>query len=566
VDVSAEPARLVWRPEALPAAVRETVLAPGAPLEVVEEDVLGVPCLVFAQRPPHLRAVFENGGRVHADTPYLIFPDRTFTYADAVASAARMAAVLARDFGVEKGDRVAVASANGPEYAMVWWATVSLGAIATGLNGWWTARELEYGIELARPKVLFVDRPRLDRLAAADLPDDLRVVLLDELTPHLDGDGTPMPDVAIDEDDPMVILFTSGTTGRPKGALLSHRTFVHCAMSSALLGASAATPASPPSEPGTRPATILAAPFFHVSGSLPLSTGPAFGSTMVFPPLGAWNETTHLRMTEEHRITGWGGVPTQYWRMLQHPELESFDLSSLRSLGGGGAVFPPELHRLVAEKLPNVRVTQGFGMSETLGSGTRLFGSYVTDHPASVGVIEPMCEVEVRDPDGVPLPEHEIGEICIRGACVFLGYWDNPEASAAVLDDRRWYRTGDFGRIEGELLYLESRMRDLIIRGGENIYPIEVENRLVEHPDIADACVIGVDHQVLGQEVLAVVVLREGADLSADEVRRWAAGALASFKVPAEVVFRGELPYTQTGKVLKHEVEAEIVAERARSR
>ncbi|HUS62644.1 MAG TPA: class I adenylate-forming enzyme family protein, partial [Acidimicrobiales bacterium] len=363
-------------------------------------------------------------------------------------------------------------------------------------------------------------------------------------------------------DDPVVILFTSGTTGRSKGAVLSHRIFVHCAMSSALLGATTTMPGATV-DPGTRPAMILAAPFFHVSGSLPLSTGPSFGTTLVFPPLGAWSETVHLRMTEEHRITTWSGVPTQYWRLLQHPEFDSFDLSSLRSLGGGGAVFPPELHRLVAEKLPHVRVGQGFGMSETLGSGTRLHGSYVTDHPASVGVIEPTCEVEVRGPDGVALPEHEVGEICVRGACVFLGYWDNPGASAAVLDERRWYRTGDFGRIEGELLFLESRMRDLIIRGGENVYPIEVENRLVEHPDIADACVIGVDHKILGQEVLAVVVLRPGASRSSDEVRQWVATALASFKVPAEVVFRDELPYTQTGKVLKHEVEAEIMAERA---
>ena len=561
---SPEPARLVWTRDRVPEPLRGPLLGPGAPLEVVEEDVLGVPCLVFKQRAPHLRAVFENGGKAHADTPYLIFPERTFTYADAVGGAARIAAVLERDFGVEQGDRVAMASANGPAYALAWWATACLGAINTGLNGWWTASELEYGIELTKPKVLLVDRPRLDRLAAADLPKGLQIVPFDELDPYLDGDGTPLPDVTIDEDEPVVILFTSGTTGRPKGAVLSHRIFVHCAMSSALLGASTTMPGATPPEPGTRPAMILAAPFFHVSGSLPLSTGPAFGSTIVFPPLGAWNETTHLRMTEEHRITGWSGVPTQYWRLLQHPEFDSFDLTSLRSLGGGGAVFPPELHRLVAEKLPDVRVGQGFGMSETLGSGTRLYGNYVTDHPASVGVIEPTCEVEVRSPEGVPLPEHEIGEICIRGACVFLGYWDNPEASAAVLDERRWYRTGDFGRIEGELLFLESRMRDLIIRGGENIYPIEVENRLVEHPDIADSCVIGVDHQILGQEVLAVVVVRPGASLTQDDVRQWVAVALASFKVPAEVVFRDALPYTQTGKVLKHEVEAEIVAERAR--
>jgi acyl-CoA synthetase (AMP-forming)/AMP-acid ligase II len=212
----------------------------------------------------------------------------------------------------------------------------------------------------------------------------------------------------------------------------------------------------------------------------------------------------------------------------------------------------------MARKLPGARIGCGYGMSETLGSGSRLGGVTLETHPASVGAVEPLCEIEIRDEDGNVLPDGEVGEICIKGPAVFKGYWDDPAATAKALDERRWYRTGDFGRFTDGVLQLESRMRDLIIRGGENIYPIEIENRLIEHPDIADACVVGVEHRQLGQEVAAVVVLHEGAELDADGVRAWVGQALAGFKVPTHVLFRDVLPYTATGKVVKHEVEQSV--------
>jgi acyl-CoA synthetase (AMP-forming)/AMP-acid ligase II len=243
---------------------------------------------------------------------------------------------------------------------------------------------------------------------------------------------------------------------------------------------------------------------------------------------------------------------------MEHPKFGDYDVSSVASVGGGGAVYSPELFRTIAEKMPHTRIGCGYGMSETLGSGTRLGGVLVTTHPASVGAVEPLAELQIRDEDGNPLPDGKVGEICIRGPMVFLGYWDNPEASAKALDDQRWYRTGDFGHFVDGILFLESRMRDMIIRGGENIYPIEIENRLVEHPDIADACVVGVEHKVLGQEVAAVIVPHEGSNIEPDAVRAWVAAALASYKVPAHVLFRDELPYNATGKVVKHEVEADV--------
>jgi len=286
-------------------------------------------------------------------------------------------------------------------------------------------------------------------------------------------------------------------------------------------------------------------------------TGTRFGSTLVFPPPGRWDPEVHLRLTADHRVSAWSGVPTQFWRMLDHPDFESFDLSCLTMVSSGGAPFPPELMRVLNEKIPTANLSNGYGMSESMGAGTLLSGARYFTHRESVGAPYPTLEVQIRDEDRNVLPDGQVGEICLRGAVIFNGYWNDPDATANVLDGERWYHTGDYGRIEDGVLWLESRMRDLIIRGGENIYPMEIEHRLIEHPDIADAAVIGVEHRTLGQEVKAVVVLQPGRSLDASEVQEWVAAALAKFKVPAHIEFRDALPYTQTGKVMKHMLEAE---------
>jgi acyl-CoA synthetase (AMP-forming)/AMP-acid ligase II len=207
------------------------------------------------------------------------------------------------------------------------------------------------------------------------------------------------------------------------------------------------------------------------------------------------------------------------------------------------------------DKIPTANLSNGYGMSESMGAGTLLSGARYHTHRESVGAPYPTIEVQIRDDDRNVLGVGEVGEICMRGAVIFQGYWNDPDATAKVLDADRWYHTGDYGRIDDGVLWLESRMRDLIIRGGENIYPMEIEHRLIEHPDIADAAVIGVDHRTLGQEVKAVVVLHDGASLDEAGVQEWAAQSLAAYKVPAYVEFRTELPYTQTGKVMKHLLE-----------
>ncbi|QKG26967.1 class I adenylate-forming enzyme family protein [Actinomadura verrucosospora] len=561
------PITLAWHgDEPLDGGLRELLCGPGAMFERRVEDVLGVPAEVFAQRAPHVPAMLAGAASGTPDLTYLAFadaPDGDVTFAEAHRLAAAYARVLATRYGIGKGDRVAVAAPNGLEHIILWWAALSLGAIMVGLNGWWTPGELDHGIALTGPSVLFgAGRPlaRLaeTRAAAGGVP----AVPLDEL--HAAATSLPdppgdLPDAGLHEDDPAAIMFTSGTTGRPKGATMSHRNFVHFGLFGGLGGAVDALTGPPGRRQvpdGVQRASVFANPLFHVSGAcLALANAPLFGLKLVLPPPGRWDAGAALKLTHDHRLTQWTGVPTHFWRMLTHPRFAEYDTSQVVTIGSGGATFAPELLRLFEEKLPGVGITNGYGMTETTGTGTFLNGRAMDAHPASVGAAAPTIRVQVRDEDGNPLPEGEVGRVHISGAGVFLGYWGDEKATAEALTADRWYRSSDFGRIAGGVLYLESRMRDLIIRGGENVYPIEIEYRLVEHPGIADACVIGVPHTVLGQEVKAVVVPRDGVRLTAREVRDWAAGALASFKVPAHVEFRDALPYNETGKVIKRLLE-----------
>jgi acyl-CoA synthetase (AMP-forming)/AMP-acid ligase II len=292
---------------------------------------------------------------------------------------------------------------------------------------------------------------------------------------------------------------------------------------------------------------------FHISGfSVALIGGAYIGSTIAYPPPGRWDPEVHLEMTERFKASAWSIVPTQLWRLVEHPKLDQFDLSSLRRIGGGGSTFQPELWRKVKEVLPQVtRMATGYGMTETCGAGTHQDGRAAVEHPDAVGAPVPGYEICIRGVDGEVLSAGEIGQIHLRGPSNFLGYWDNPEATEGALDPDRWYRTGELGRIEHGLLFLEGRGTDLIIRGGENIYPIEIENRLIEHPAVAEVAVIGVPDRVLGEEVKAVVVPKPGAGIELDEVQAWVGESLAKFKVPTRLEIRSELPHNAAGKVLK---------------
>lgn len=557
-------ARLTWTgAEALPEDLRAMLMGPGGPFEVRRETIRGIDQDVFASSPPNLRSMFEGTVARMPDAMFIADGDRRWTMTEALAEIDTIGRHLRDRYGIAPGDRVAIVAANSPEYLLAMWAAVSIGAIVTGLNGWWTGPEIEHGMSLAAPSILLGDDKRLARVES--VPDGVPVLTLEalraeSLAESAEGDS---PVVECAPDDPVVILFTSGTTGRSKGATLSHRNVINFAwtnMLSGAIGMMTAPPAAPaPDAPPPRQmASIVASPMFHISGLVAaMMTGPAFGMALIFPPPGRWDPITHLQLTQEHGVSAWSGVPTQFWRLLKELETGDWDVSTVTSVGGGGATFPPELVREIGRLLPGAVLGSGYGMTESMGIGTLNRGPLFAAHPDSVGTACPFVEVEVRDETGRPLPEDEIGEIHLRSASVFIGYWNDPEATADAIDAEGWYRTGDFGRISDGRLYLESRMRDLIIRGGENIYPIELENRLIEHPQISDAAVIGVDHPELGQEVKAFVVLEPGASLSDDDVRTWVGQALAAYKVPTHVEVRAELPYTQTGKLQKRVLEDE---------
>jgi acyl-CoA synthetase (AMP-forming)/AMP-acid ligase II len=554
-----QPIVLTWRDhEQLPPSVADTLMGPGCPYELVEDEVVGVPLVVFAQRPRSMREVMLHAAARFGDAPYLVFPDATITFGQLPGIVAAYAAVLAEDYGVRAGDRVAIASANTLEYALTAWACLCAGAIVTGLNGWWTRPELRYGIELTQPTAMFADDARLARLREAGTELDGAAVSWSELAARAAERATAaLPDVELDEDDPAIILFTSGTTGQPKGAVLSHRNMVHFASSTGfarIVTAAIASSAGTPPSSGHIAPSLCGSPLFHVSGVASLLMGAFAGSAVVFPPPGRWDATAHLELTAQHRIAAWTGVPTMFWRLLEHPNFASYDLSCVTMVSSGGTSLPPELIRLIQMRFPGVRVANGYGASETMGAGTLATGPVMELHPDAVGRPSPGIEVQIRDDEGTSLAAGVVGEICIKSPTVFLAYWDDPEATAQALWPGRWYRTGDFGRVDDGVLFVESRMRDLILRGGENIYPIEIEHRLVEHPEIADAAVVGVQHRELGQEVKAYVVRVPGSALTPAEIQAWAREVLAPYKVPAHVEFHDELPYTATGKVKKHEL------------
>jgi len=543
-------------PPAIEQAERE-LLAPGGPFETTREVVLGEPMEVFKSRLPSLREIVASSTG-YGDREYLVFADREsqrrITFAEHTRVVASVARALRDEYGVKPGDRVAIVAANCPEWIVTFWATVSLGAIAVGLNGWWTGPEIEYGLENSEPAVLVADRRRLDRLGGADLGMPA-VVVEDDFASLWDyAPAAELPEQPIDEDDRAVILYTSGTTGRPKGAVHTHRNVI------ALLGINffhgLRMMMANPSPPGALPNKHLVTyPLFHVSG---LHNGAvAFllsGMTSVWT-VGRFDPELVMELIEREQLTGWSFTPTMLHRVVTHPAVGRHDLSSVRTGGGGGAPFSPEVRARAREVFPGLRSTMGvgYGLTECTALATLNSGAEWEAFPDSVGRPLPTVEVAIRDSSGGWVPEGAEGEICIRGPMVMREYWDAPDATGATIGPGRWLYTGDVGHLADGRLYLASRKRDLILRGGENVSPVEIEHRLEAHPAVDEAAVVGVDHDDLGQEVKAFVVLVDGETVVEDELAGWVGEALAYFKVPARWELRSDpLPRNASGKVLKH--------------
>ncbi len=538
------------------AEIEAKLTAPGGPFEVVEQDVLGERMAVFKGRLPSLRALLE-GSVARGDAEYIACADQRLSFAEHATRVASVADALRERYGVGSGDRVAILAANCPEWIISFWAVVSLGAVAVGLNGWWTRDEILYGVADCDPKLLIGDRKRLARVDGDDLGVPI-VEIESDFEALAKQRHVPLPDVAIDEDDPAVILYTSGTTGRPKGAVNSHRAilgfvgmiFFH-GLRQRMLAAERSGDVV--AEEITH-CNLYNAPLFHLSGLYSGAVSMLASGIKTVWMSGRFDPVEVLRLIEAERVTNWSPLGSMAPRVLNHPDFDRYDVSSIRSLGSGGAPVSSQLQEQLQRGFPNAQGNfgLGYGLSECAGVATMNWGEFLRERPDSVGRPLPTVEVEIRDPAGHALGEGQEGEVYIRGPVVMLGYWRRPDDTAEAVLPGRWLRTGDIGRLEDGYLYINSRARDMILRSAENVYPVEIEHRLESHPEVAEAAVVGVPHPELGQEVKAVVVAAPGVTPEPDALRAHCAQTLAPFKVPSLWEVRSEpLPRNAAGKILK---------------
>jgi long-chain acyl-CoA synthetase len=582
--------------------VTAELTAPGQLFEMEELEIRGVPTRTWKSAPPTLRAVLELSVG-HGDQDFLVYEDERISFSEHYAKVATLAHTLVDRFGIKKGDRVAIAMRNLPEWVIAFWASIAVGAVVVPLNAWWTGPELSYGLSDSGTSVLFCDEERRERLlphldevpalAAAVVcsehhgPDGTRrsaegsvvdrtgsaplpIITFSEVVSGSADDAT-LPEVAIDPDDDATIFYTSGTTGRPKGAVGTHRNSASNLMNLFFV-ATCGTKRRPPSDAhsaGVQNANLLSVPLFHATGCHAiLATNTAAGGKLVM--MHHFDPERALELIERERITIFGGVPTMVMQVIDSPDFAKRDTSSVQSISYGGAPCPPDLVRRIKQHFPTGAPGQGYGLTETSAMTSMNSGDDYVRKPDSVGPPAPVCEVAVvpeefdgdePPPDQSPDPERT-GELWIRGPNVVRGYWNRPEETAAVFT-RGWLHTGDVARIDEEgFIHIVDRAKDVIIRGGENVYSVEVEAALFEHHAIADCAVIGVPHPVLGEEVGAVIVLRPGEEVGSDELARFVGERLAAFNVPSRYWYRADaLPRNPAGKALKRELRRELLGD-----
>ncbi len=552
--------------------VEALLTAPGAKFEMETVGIRGVPTRVWKNAPPHMAALVQLS-RTHGERLATIYEDERVSYEAQFRAIATLAADLAAG-GVTKGDRVAVAMRNLPEWIVAFFAATTLGAIAVPLNAWWTGEELVYGLNDSGAKVLITDDERWDRLAPlrSEIPGVARVLVSRARHP-LDGAerledviGTPhdwaglaprdLPVVALMPEDEATILYTSGTTGKPKGALGTHRNFMTNILSTAYAAARTVLRRGEALPEPTPKVALTVIPLFHATAlSAGLMGAMAGGHTIIY--MRKFEPVRAMEIIEREKVNSTGGVPTIAWQLLEHPERHRYDLSSLETIGYGGAPSAPELVRKIAGELKSAP-GNGWGMTETTATVTTHSGEDYVNRPESCGPAVAVADLRIMDPDGQrELPVGQVGELWARGPMIVKGYWDKPEATAATFVDG-WVRTGDLARLDEEgFCFIVDRAKDMVIRGGENIYSSEVENVLYDHPAVTDCALIGIPHRTLGEEPAAVVHLAPGTSATEAELQAWVRDRLAAFKVPVAIRFCDEmLPRNANGKILKRDLKA----------
>ncbi|MXZ76920.1 MAG: acyl--CoA ligase [Acidimicrobiia bacterium] len=551
--------------------IREEVIqeltGPGGLFELTTEEVLGQPAAVFSARMRSLREMVANTANF-GDREFLVLEDQRHTFDDFIAQVAAAASAL-QQRGIGHGDRVAIFAANCPEWVVSFFAATSIGAIVSAYNGWWTTDEVDYATALSDPALVIADRPRLERSGKGDTDAPCLVIEDDWADFIAAGAGTALDDIDVPlaEDDPSVILFTSGTTGRPKGAVATHRGLIGFVQSTMMNGAVrvfAEMRTNPPADEGSAPSppaqsvTLGTSPLFHVSGLYGTTLISMVTGGKIVYRRGRFDPEAVLQLIQDEGVTSFAALGSIGSRLVNHPRFGEFDTSSVVNVGFGGAPASPAVQDLMRQAFPNAApaVGMGYGSSESVAVVATIGGAEYRERPTSCGRVAIGFEAEIRGPDGQALPTGQEGDIWCRSAYTMLEYWNDPESTAATINRDRWLNTGDIGFFDDDgYLYINSRARDMILRNAENIYPIEIEYRLDAHPSVAESAVFGVEHPEMGQEVKAVVVLNDAAVADADDLAAWCKEVLAPYKIPTLWEIRPiPLPRNPAGKVVKREL------------
>jgi len=558
------------------ARVAQELTATGQPFEVAEELVRGRNMRVWRNAPKTLPSLLSSS-REWGELDYLVHGEERWSYERHARAAASLARYLVSEMGVRRGDRIAIASSNRISWSIAFWGASAAGAVLVPLNSWGVGEELDYAIRDSGASILFADSARLTRLDGR--LDGVDVVTLDEpfdfvgaksirhWSALIDSDAEfALPAVDIDTDDDATIFYTSGTTGRPKGAVGTHRNMTTNVMNLLYWGAEAAKIAedsgfeSPMPSSAEQSSTLVTVPLFHATGChATLVAATAQGGKLVL--LNKFDPEAAVDLIERERLTRIMGVPTTIQSIIEVGR--GRDLSSVNYIGYGGAPAPPSLIDRIHEAMPNASFGVGYGLTESSANATTNIGSSYESNPTSVGRACPVVEVKIIGNDGGTLPQGEVGEIVLSGPNIVRGYWNRPEETAKSFVDGG-LRTGDLGSIDDDgSLYIRDRIKDIVIRGGENVYCAEIEHILCEDPQIIEAAVIGRPHPVLGEEVIAVVRLDESvnsANFDPEAARRHVGRHLAAFKVPSAIAILDQpLPRTATGKIRKDQLREKFV-------
>lgn len=528
-------------------AIMTELTKEGQPFHTTEYVQKGVGMPAFSVAPPTLAHYFAHFCNEHKDVEFIVDGDIRMTFGQTYAAAACVAEGLVKNHGLEKGDRVGIAARNSANWMIAYMGIAMAGGCVTLLNGFWSGDELAYGIRLAECKLVLADFGRAKRLEGTE--HSAKLVMIEHTAPAeglanvwaVPADqATSVAMTKLGElgpDDLATILYTSGSTGQSKGAYSDHRGVVAGVMNYVTQSAMAKVLLESQGEDvSSQPCALVAVPLFHVTGEIPLFLQSyAIARKLVLMP--KWDALEALRLMAEEKVSYFVGVPLMSYEMATHPQKDEFDLSACRSFAAGGAPRPLEHVTKIKDAFPNGFPLLGYGLTETNAVGCGNFNENYMAKPGSTGkASKPLVEVAILDDDGNQLEQGAVGEVCIRSVANFLGYWNNEQATKDAFTDDQFFRTGDLGYLdEDEYLYIVDRKKDIIIRGGENITCIEVEDAIYAHDDVAECSVFGLPDDRMGEVPAAIFRLKDGRDaVTGPQLREFLLSRIAPFKVPLE--------------------------------